>query len=103
VLVQIDGVTTPEDAEMVNGIRPDQVGAVPDAVLGAWNGIETSAVRTVVSNLSDWTGTDNVVDAIRAVRPYGVDSETQTSRYDDRRLKDPEKVRLFVERARSGR
>jgi hypothetical protein len=39
--------------------------------------------------------------AIDAVGPAGVDSETHTSRIDDWRRKDREKVRLFIERARS--
>jgi hypothetical protein len=42
-----------------------------------------------------------VVEAIRRTRPAGVDSETRTSREDDRRRKDPERVRLFLERARA--
>jgi phosphoribosylanthranilate isomerase len=50
--------------------------------------------------LAGGLGPDNVVEAIRATRPAGVDSETRTSRDDDRRRKDPERVRLFLERAR---
>lgn len=51
--------------------------------------------------LAGGLGPDNVVDAIRTTRPAGVDSETRTSRDDDRRRKDPERVRLFLERARA--
>jgi phosphoribosylanthranilate isomerase len=51
--------------------------------------------------LAGGLGPDNVVEAIRATRPAGVDSETRTSRDDDRRRKDPERVRLFLERARA--
>jgi phosphoribosylanthranilate isomerase len=51
--------------------------------------------------LAGGLGPDNVADAIRATRPAGVDSETRTSRDDDRRRKDPERVRLFLERARA--
>jgi phosphoribosylanthranilate isomerase len=51
--------------------------------------------------LAGGLGPDNVVEAIRTTRPAGVDSETRTSRDDDRRRKDPERVRLFLERARA--
>jgi len=50
--------------------------------------------------LAGGLGPDNVVEAIRQVRPAGVDSETRTSRDDDRRRKDPERVRRFIESAR---
>lgn len=51
--------------------------------------------------LAGGLGPENVVEAIRQTSPAGVDSETRTSRDDDRRRKDPERVRLFLERARS--
>lgn len=51
--------------------------------------------------LAGGLGPDNVVEAIRQTRPAGVDSETRTSRDDDRRRKHPERVRLFIERARA--
>jgi phosphoribosylanthranilate isomerase len=51
--------------------------------------------------LAGGLGPANVREAIGAVRPFGVDSETNTSREDDRRRKDAHKVRLFIERARS--
>jgi phosphoribosylanthranilate isomerase len=51
--------------------------------------------------LAGGLGPANVREAIEAVRPFGVDSETNTSREDDRRRKDGQKVRLFIERARS--
>jgi phosphoribosylanthranilate isomerase len=50
--------------------------------------------------LAGGLGPENVAAAIDAVRPAGVDSETRTSRDDDRRRKDPERVRRFVEQAR---
>jgi phosphoribosylanthranilate isomerase len=50
--------------------------------------------------LAGGLGPENVAAAMEAVRPAGVDSETRTSRDDDRRRKDPERVRRFVERAR---
>jgi phosphoribosylanthranilate isomerase len=45
-------------------------------------------------------GPDNVVDAIRTVRPTGVDSKTKTDKDDGSHTKDLEKVKLFVSRAR---
>ncbi|HEX4246194.1 MAG TPA: phosphoribosylanthranilate isomerase [Acidimicrobiales bacterium] len=51
--------------------------------------------------LAGGLGPDNVADAIGAVRPSGVDSETRTSRREDRRRKDLDAVRRFVEIARS--
>jgi phosphoribosylanthranilate isomerase len=41
---------------------------------------------------------ENVAEAVRTVRPAGVDSYTHTS--ESERRKDPEKVRAFVETAR---
>jgi phosphoribosylanthranilate isomerase len=52
--------------------------------------------------LAGGLGPDNVREAIEAVHPAGVDSETNTSRTDDRRRKDLDKVRTFIERARAG-
>jgi phosphoribosylanthranilate isomerase len=53
--------------------------------------------------LAGGLGPDNVLEAIERTRPAGVDSETRTSRDDDRRRKDPERVRLFLARARAAR
>jgi len=220
VLVQIYGVTTPEDAALVNSLRPDHVGVVLDEGIGTWDLVDHDTMRAILAELTDvsvvalslstshrrivetvaavspavlhlaravgsldadslaalraeitpvklmvtipvlgpeavdvasaldpvsdfllldtahpqtgvvgatgfvhdWSisqaivdavdtpvilagglGPDNVDEAIRAVRPYGVDSETRTSRSDDRRRKDPEKLRLFIERARAAR
>lgn len=60
--------------------------------------VEAVAVPVV---LAGGLGPDNVVEAIEAVRPAGVDSETRTSRADDRRRKDPERVARFVAAARA--
>ena len=46
-------------------------------------------------------GPDNVVDAIRAVQPAGVDSKTKTDKDDGSHTKDLEKIRRFVARAKS--
>ena len=46
-------------------------------------------------------GPDNVVDAVRAVRPAGVDSKTKTDKGDGSHTKDLQLVKQFVERAKS--
>jgi phosphoribosylanthranilate isomerase len=51
--------------------------------------------------LAGGLGPDNVAAAVRQVRPAGVDSETNTSRPDERRRKDPDRVQRFVRRARA--
>lgn len=51
--------------------------------------------------LAGGLGPHNVAEAIRVVRPAGVDSETRTSRPDDRRRKDPDAVARFIELARA--
>jgi phosphoribosylanthranilate isomerase len=218
VLVQIYGVTTPADAEMVNELAPDHVGVVLDEGIDAWDSVDVNTALAIVSKLTDvvvvalslaverdqilrtveavspsllhlaravdamtyeglcalkadiapiglivtapvvgsdsvkraydlagavdfllldsahpttgmvgatglvhdWSlsrqivdstdarvilagglGPDNVREAIQSVRPFGVDSETKTSRTDNRRRKDLNKVRLFIERARA--
>jgi phosphoribosylanthranilate isomerase len=50
--------------------------------------------------LAGGLGPDNVADAIRAVRPAGVDSKTKTDQ-DGSHAKDLERVRRFHETARS--
>lgn len=51
--------------------------------------------------LAGGLGPDNVTDAIQRVRPWGVDSETRTSRVDDRRRKNIDAVSRFIETARA--
>src|SRR6516162_4877977 len=46
-------------------------------------------------------GPDNVVEAIRMVRPAGVDSKTKTDKDDGSHTKDLQKVKRFVARAKS--
>jgi phosphoribosylanthranilate isomerase len=218
VLVQIYGLTTPEDAHTVNALRPDHVGVVLDEGFDAWDSVDAGTARDIVSELTDvvvvalslaverdqilrtvdtlrpgilhlaraandltedalaslcseiapvglmvtvavtdrhaistaerlstvadfllldsanpdtgkvgasghvhdWSlsrtivesspkpcilagglGPANVAQAIEAVAPFGVDSETRTSLDQDRRRKDPDRVRRFIERARA--
>jgi phosphoribosylanthranilate isomerase len=65
----------------------------------SWSRAVVEAVDVPVL-LAGGLGPDNVRDAIDQVRPAGVDSETRTSREDDRRRKDPDKVRRFIDLAR---
>jgi phosphoribosylanthranilate isomerase len=52
--------------------------------------------------LAGGLGPENVREAISVVHPWGVDSETRTSRVDDRRRKDLERVEAFVAAATGG-
>ena len=65
----------------------------------SWSRTVVEAVDVPVL-LAGGLGPDNVRDAIDAVRPDGVDSETRTSRGEDRRRKDLDTVRRFIELAR---
>jgi phosphoribosylanthranilate isomerase len=66
-------------------------------------GISADIVNTldITVVLAGGLGPDNVRDAITAVRPFGVDSETRTSLDADRRRKDIAKVEAFINLARS--
>jgi hypothetical protein len=55
VLVQIYGITTPHDAEMVNALAPDNVGVVLDEGFETWDGVSEATARTIVSELTDVT------------------------------------------------
>ena len=46
-------------------------------------------------------GPDKVIDAVRAVRPAGVDSKTKTDKDDGSHTKDLHRVKQFVDRAKS--
>jgi phosphoribosylanthranilate isomerase len=46
-------------------------------------------------------GPDNVIDAIRAVQPVGVDSKTKTDKHDGSHNKDLQSIRRFVALAKS--
>ena len=59
--------------------------------------VETVGVPVI---LAGGLSPENVAEAIRQVGPWGVDSATHTSRPDDGRRKDPDRVRRFIEAAR---
>ncbi|EHO52109.1 phosphoribosylanthranilate isomerase [Lentilactobacillus kisonensis] len=83
-------------------------GLAPDTGIGAsgkthdWN-IDAKIVESVDVPVIEagGLGPDNVADAIKKIKPYGVDSLTKTSiKYEGGNMeKDIEKVRLFCERA----
>jgi len=51
--------------------------------------------------LSGGLSPENVRDAVRTARPYAVDVSSGVERAGDKRRKDPERVRAFIESARS--
>ena len=57
-----------------------------------------AAVRAPII-LAGGLSPENVREAIRTVRPWGVDSNTLTSHADDRLRKDPSRVPRFIEAA----
>lgn len=81
----------------------------PDTgVVGATGHTHDWTISAAIVNSLDITvvlagglGPENVRDAISAVRPFGVDSETRTSLESDRRRKDLGKVESFISLARS--
>jgi phosphoribosylanthranilate isomerase len=75
-----------------------QIGAL--GVTHSWD-IDRKIVATVAIPviIAGGLGPDNVVDAIAAVRPWGVDSKTKTDKPDGSHTKDLQKVKRFVELA----
>lgn len=77
-------------------------------VVGATGQVHDWSVSTRVTEevdvpvvLAGGLGPENVRAAIETVRPWGVDSETRTSRDDDRRRKDRDRLLRFVRTARA--
>lgn len=62
--------------------------------------VETVRIPVIIAG---GLGPDNVAEAIAFVRPAGVDSKTRTDKDDGSHTKDLQKVRRFVERAKSRR
>jgi phosphoribosylanthranilate isomerase len=89
---------------LLDSAHPDTgvVGATGLTHDWAWSAAAVEAVDVPVF-LAGGLGPDNVAAAIAAVGPAGVDSETRTSRPDDRRRKDADLVRRFIEEARRAR
>lgn len=81
-----------------------------DAQIGALGIIHSWALdRRIVESvhipviIAGGLGSDNVLQAITAVRPAGVDSKTRTDKNDGSHTKDIEKVRDFVAVAKTWR
>lgn len=111
VTIPVRGADAVEDARafapvcdflLLDTAHPDTgvVGASGQVHDWSWSRAVVEAVDVPVV-LAGGLGPDNVADAISTVRPAGVDSETHTSRTDDRRRKDPDKLRRFVAAARA--
>ncbi len=64
-----------------------------------WSRVKGLAERVPFLMLAGGLGLSNVAEAIRVVRPHGVDVSSGVEAFPGR--KDPEKVRAFVEAARS--
>jgi phosphoribosylanthranilate isomerase len=95
------------DSIILDSVDPRISGVGAAGVPHDWNvsaeicrRLENSTCRVI---LAGGLGPDNVAEAIRRVRPAGVDSFTRTSvlAADGSSRKDPQKVRLFIERARA--
>jgi len=94
-----DGVA---DILLLDSHRPGdvQIGAL--GVTHSWE-IDRKIVESVRIPviIAGGLGPDNVVDAIRVVRPAGGDSKTKTDKDDGSHTKDLQKVKRFVARAKS--
>jgi phosphoribosylanthranilate isomerase len=94
-----DGVA---DMLLLDSYRPGhrQIGAL--GVTHSWD-IDRTIVESVGIPVivAGGLGPDNVVEAIAAVRPAGVDSKTRTDKNDGSHSKDLQKVKQFVDRAKS--
>ena len=94
-----DGIA---DMLLLDSHRPcdRQIGAL--GITHSWE-IDRKIVESVRSpvTIAGGLGPDNVIDAIRAVQPAGVDSKTKTDKDDGSHTKDLQKIRRFVARAKS--
>src|SRR5262245_8883813 len=90
------------DLLLLDSYRPGdaQIGAL--GVTHSWDLDRKIVERVDIPVLiAGGLGPDNVVDAIKAVRPAGVDSKTKTDKDDGSHTKDLEKIRRFIARAKS--
>jgi len=94
-----DGVA---DMLLLDSYRPGhrQIGAL--GVTHSWD-IDRTIVESVGIPVivAGGLGPDNVVEAIASVGPAGVDSKTRTDKNDGSHSKDLQKVKQFVDRAKS--
>lgn len=97
-----DGYTADEEfAKRLKEVAPD-TGIGASGQTHDWN-IDAEIVKSVNAKVIEagGLGPDNVADAIKKIRPYGVDSLTKTSiKYDHGNMeKDIPKVKAFCEAA----
>ncbi len=94
-----DGIA---DMLLLDSHRPGdaQIGAL--GIPHSWELDRTIVERVRIPvTIAGGLGPDNVVDAIRAVHPAGVDSKTKTDKDDGSHTKDLQKVTQFVSLAKS--
>jgi len=87
---------------LLDSHRPGDVQIGAQGITHSWE-IDKRIVESVRIPviIAGGLGPDNIVDAIRTVRPAGVDSKTKTDKDDGSHTKDLQKVRQFVARAKS--
>jgi len=94
-----DGIA---DMLLLDSHRPGdrQIGAL--GITHSWE-IDRKIVESVRTPviIAGGLGPHNIIDAIRAVQPMGVDSKTKTDKEDGSDTKDLQKVKRFVARAKS--
>lgn len=78
MIVQIYGLTTPEDAELVSRFRPDHVGIVLDEGYETWDSVDAAtaaAIRSALDNririvaLSLAVDLDRITETVTALEP----------------------------------
>jgi phosphoribosylanthranilate isomerase len=94
-----DGIA---DTLLLDSHRPGDVQIGGLGVTHIWQ-IDRAIVESVGIPviIAGGLGPDNVIDAITAVRPAGVDSKTKTDKDNGSHTKDLQKVKRFVDRAKS--
>lgn len=94
-----DGIA---DMLLLDSHRPGdrQIGAL--GITHSWE-IDRKIVESVRTPviIAGGLGPDNIIDAIRTVRPAGVDSKTKTDKDDRSHTKDLQKIKRFVAQAKS--
>ena len=90
------------DMLLLDSHRPGDVQIGAQGVTHSWE-LDRKIVESVRIPvfIAGGLGPDNVAEAVRLVRPAGVDSKTRTDKADGSHTKDLQKVRRFVARAKS--